>query len=423
VSIEVARTAGVSEQPGPNKVRERRVSRGERHASARRDRLVRYLTLYRLVALLLGIGTAAIWGTRREPAILAVAAAGIVQAAMITVARSAARDGQLRRSVLVVNGSVWPLTLVGAVVAPVSLPITSLSTLPAALLAVNELRGREVRWILLGAGAVTASVAVISRTTDLTAVAATVPEWMQDLALITLVPILVGLISVIGWQSHQVLQERADELASSRSRLLVAADRERHRTETELRITAQHRIERAIALLDTVHADEQPDTDALQSAQAELRSAITDLRRIVIRMRPAALAEHGLADALRSAAPLLLPGDDATSALRLSIDRLGRYDDAIEGALWFACLESIAAASSRAGPITPTSLEVTERDGVVCVVTTADVHDAAGVRADIVALVQAIDDRLAAVDGWAEHHWTEQRLAIIGTVPIRRTAT
>lgn len=401
------------------------ISRAAREQRTGTDRLIGYLDAYRAVAVTMGVTVLAIWVVDRHVAVLAVAAAAAVQAIAITVARRWAAEGRPAPAVVLINAFVWPLTILGAVVAPRSLPISSMSCLPAALIAVAQLDRRPARSLMIGAGVVTAIVTVVSLTTDVTGVSDLVADGIETAVLITLTPALGALVSIIGWQSHQRLSERAAELAASRRRLLLAADDERRRVEEQVHDTAGRRIERAVDLLDR-SADREPAAaaEAVGAAHHELQQAITDLRRVVMRLRPAALSEHGLEAALPGAVTLF-----TSNPVRLDLQGLRRYGDTVEGAVWFACVEAIdavAAAAARAGSDGSAELSLVDSGAAVTLEASGGATHGTGApgapdapeTAAAAALIQALDDRLAPVDGWAEGGLHGGRLTIRAVVPV-----
>ncbi len=388
-----------------------------------------FLSSYRALGLTLGVVVTGIWLTEPSPWILLMAATAFAYAAVLTVARRWSATGDVRQAVLLVNLAVWPLTLLGAVVAPVSFPVQAISGIPAALIAVAYLPPRAGRRLLAISAVATVVITATCRFVNLVNVADRVSPRVVDGVLLGLLPGLVVVISAIGWRSHRVLDERATDLVRSRSRLLAAAEEERRRVETDIRETAQRRIESALMQLESAlaaNADESattngPDgnsspevTDAnLSGATADLQAAIADLRQIVTRLRPAALAEHGLDASLHSASQHQLFG----SPIKLVTRNLDRYDDAVEGAAWFGCLEAIDA-FQRAATSSPPELLVEGCPTSLRFSARLETAKPAGV-AGLATVVTAIDDRLAIVDGYAvlDRHDQTGRLAIHGTIP------
>lgn len=396
-----------------------------------------FLASYRALGLILGVVVVAIWLAEPSPWILLMAATAFAYAAVLTVARRWAATGDVGRAVILVNLTVWPLTLLGALVAPISFPVQAISGLPAALIAVAYLPARAGRRLLAFTAIATVVLTAICRFVKVIHVADRVNQLVIDAVLLSLLPGLVFLVSAIGWQSHRVLDERATELDRSRLRLLAAAGEERRRVDNDLRETAQRRIESALVQLEFALAatDEGGDLDTeagrkrgsasevadthLSRATADLQTAIADLRQIVTRLRPAALAEHGLDVSLRSALGQQIFGAPIT----LITHNLARYDDPVEGAAWFGCLEAIDAFQRVATGSPP---ELLVEDGPTSLRFSATVEvPRPGDIVGLAAVVTAIDDRLATVDGYATLDRNEQtgRLTIRGTIPTTAPRT
>lgn len=389
-----------------------------------------FLASYRALGLVMGVVVVAISLAEPSPWILLMAATAFTYAAVLTVARRWAAAGNVGRAVVLVNLTVWPLTLLGALVAPISFPVQAMSGIPAALIAVAYLPPRAGRRLLVITAIATVVITAICRFVSVIHVADRVNHYVIDAVLLSLLPGLVVLISAIGWRSHRVLDERATELDHSRSRLLAAAGEERRRVDNDLRQTAQRRIESALVQLEFALAasDEGGDPDEagrergsasevadthLSRATADLQAAIADLRQIVTRLRPAALAEHGLDISLRSALEQQIFGAPITLVTR----NLARYDDQVEGAAWFGCLEAIDA-FQRVATGSPPELVVEGGPTSLRFSATVEVPRPADI-VGLAAVVTAIDDRLATVDGYATHDRNEQtgRLTIHGTIP------
>ena len=390
-----------------------------------------FLASYRVLGLIMGVVVVAIWIAEPSPWILLIAATAFAYAAVLTVARRWAAAGNVERAVIVVNVAVWPLTLLGALVAPISFPVQAMSGIPAALIAVAYLPARAGRRLLAFTAIATVVMTAICRFVNVSHVADRVDQRVIDAVLLSLLPGLVVLISAIGWQSHRVLEERATELDRSRSRLLAAAGEERRRVDNDLRETAQRRIESALVQLEFAFAATDDGSDPgpeagqerrpasevadphLSGATAALRAAIADLRQIVTRLRPAALAEHGLDASLRSALEQQIFGAPITLTTR----NLARYDDPVEGAAWFGCLEAIDA-FQRVATGSPPDLVVEGGPTSLRFSATVEVPRPADLLG-LAAVVTAIDDRLATVDGYATLDPVEHtgRLTIHGPIP------
>ncbi len=406
-------------------------SRSSRDAHRDLALLRSFLASYRALGLMMGFVVVAVWVTEPSPWILVMAATAFGYAVVLTVARRWSAAGDVGRAVLLVNLAVWPLTLLGAIVAPISFPVQALSGVPPTLIGVAYLSPKVGRQLLAACAVGTVAVTAICRFVSIVHVADRVNQRVIDAVLLALIPGLVVLISAVGWRSHRVLDERATELVRSRSRLLAAAEEERRRVETDIRVTAQQRIESALVQLESALAanddgstsdpvegvgrDSPSDAAAtsLSRATADLQAAIADLRQIVTRLRPAALAEHGLDAPLHSALQQQVFGTPITLVTR----NLDRYDDPVEGAAWFGCLEAVDAIQRVANDSSP---ELLVEGGATSLRFSATV---AAPRpeglAALATVVIAIDDRLAIVDGYATLERDEQtgHLAIHGTIP------
>ena len=219
-------------------------------------------------------------------------------------ARLQNRLGRLARAVLVMNIAVWPLAIVGTIIVPEALPITSLSGLGPVLLAVPEMSRRAVARLLSLSVVMTLAITAIS-TVDITHLGDRVPKLTLDIAVLLSVPALVGLILIIGGQNHQLLTDRNEVLHSSRQRIAEATDRERRRLERDLHDGAQQRLHGALVQISAARrltaTDRAKAESLLRDARSELREAITDLHDLVNGVRPAIVDEFGLAAALRGA--------------------------------------------------------------------------------------------------------------------------
>lgn len=331
-------------------------------------------------------------------------------------ARAQNRLGRLARAVLVMNVAVWPLAVVGTIIVPEALPITSLSGLGPVLLAVPELSRRAVARLLTLSVVMTLAITAIS-TTDITHLGDRVPELTLDIAVLLSVPALIGLILVIGGQNHQLLTDRNAVLHSSRQRIAEATDRERRRIERDLHDGAQQRLHGALVQISA--ARRLASTDApraatlMRDARSELREAISDLHDLVNGVRPALLDEFGLSAALRGAVARRTP--PAATAFH----DLGRYRPDIEAAVWFCCLEAMVNVDKHAGPATQIDLHVDDT-GRFLRFSVAD--DGAGFALSPVSSLTGglrnMHDRVEAVGGTLVVTSSPKGSRIVGTIPL-----
>jgi signal transduction histidine kinase len=136
---------------------------------------------------------------------------------------------------------------------------------------------------------------------------------------------------------------RATELEESRRRIVEAGDAQRRRLERELRLGAEHRLERVAAVLAdvraTMPAEESPTITELE---AELARARRELEEFARGVHPAALASGGLMAALTQLAQL----SSIPVTTRGTVDGL---PGPVEAALFFVCSEALANAAKHSG--------------------------------------------------------------------------
>jgi signal transduction histidine kinase len=143
----------------------------------------------------------------------------------------------------------------------------------------------------------------------------------------------------------QELQLEADlkaslgDLARSRRRLVEAADAERQRIERDLHDGAQqHLVGMRVKLelaRDAMRHDAARGERMLTEIGDELDEAFDELRSLAQGVYPPLLAEHGLAEALKSAARR------APIAISVRATCVGRYPADVETAVYFCCREAL----------------------------------------------------------------------------------
>ena len=130
-----------------------------------------------------------------------------------------------------------------------------------------------------------------------------------------------------------------EDLRASRARIVAAGDRERQWLERDLHDGAQQRLlSLALALEHCVPA--RPDhVDRIAEAEAELGSALADLRELAHGIYPAALTDEGIAAALEELA------DRARVPLTFTALPEQRLSPAAEAAAYFAVSEALRTAA------------------------------------------------------------------------------
>ena len=136
------------------------------------------------------------------------------------------------------------------------------------------------------------------------------------------------------------------ELAISRRRVQEAAVEERRRIQRDLHDGAQQRLlamSARIARLLGGKDEPSATRDALLDIQRELGETLEDVRTLAEGVYPPLLVEYGLARALRSVSRGM-PG-----AITIADESVGRFSTAVEGAVYFTCLEALQNVTKHAG--------------------------------------------------------------------------
>jgi signal transduction histidine kinase len=147
--------------------------------------------------------------------------------------------------------------------------------------------------------------------------------------------------------SLEELKERNLELQASRARIVAAADASRRQIERNLHDGAQQRLVAMavkIGLLARMSADNPAASHAmLDDLRSEVQATIDELRELAHGIYPPLLRDHGLGEALRSAAKR------AALPTVVTMDTTRRFDPGVEAAVYFCCLEAMQNATKHAG--------------------------------------------------------------------------
>ncbi len=150
------------------------------------------------------------------------------------------------------------------------------------------------------------------------------------------------------------LSARADQLRTARRQLVAAQDAERRRLERDLHDGAQQALVATIIGVRTLGADglDAAERDRELAELAELISGVrAELAELGAAPVPRALAELGLAGALRSAASLAAR---AGLAVDVDVDTIGLHGagdgvDAAQAAVYYCCVEALQNMAKHAG--------------------------------------------------------------------------
>jgi signal transduction histidine kinase len=206
------------------------------------------------------------------------------------------------------------------------------------------------------------------------------------------------------------------EVSESRARIQATADEERRRIERDLHDGAQQRLV-ALRIQLELEAEEAEPGDAERAATlrrlgADVEEAIDEVRSLARGIYPAALADRGLADALRAAA--LRSPLPAT----VLVTGVGRYSREIETTAYFCCLEALQNAAKHAHGASAAVIELSD-DGTLRV----EVRDD-GAGFDVASIEYGsglvnMRDRLSAVGGELATESSPGRGArIVITIPL-----
>ncbi len=193
---------------------------------------------------------------------------------------------------------------------------------------------------------------------------------------------------------RDVTQQRAQEIAASRARIVAAAAQERRRLGRDLHDGAQQRL---VSLLLRLERGETAE------AAEEARKAIDELRSLAAGIHPAVLTDRGLAAAIEDLTA------DAPLPVELDLEDR-RYPPDVEAAAYFVVSEALANVAKHAGA---THARVRVRDGTITVADDgrggADPAKGSGLR--------GLADRVAALGGTLEVE-SGDGTAVTATFPI-----
>ena len=163
--------------------------------------------------------------------------------------------------------------------------------------------------------------------------------------------------------------EAYTKLASSRARIVEAADTERRRLERNLHDGAQQRLVSLALQLRLVKAALQRDPEEaetlLRTADSELSQALDELRELARGIHPAVLSDRGLVAALHALAE--------RAPVRVTVTQIpdGRLPDPIEAAIYYLVAEAITNIAKYA-QATRASVAVERSNGIATVVVSDD---------------------------------------------------
>ncbi len=184
------------------------------------------------------------------------------------------------------------------------------------------------------------------------------------------------------------LRRQLSELRASRARIVEAADAERRRLERDLHDGAQQRL-LALGLALQLLRERGADPELLGQAEAELQTALRELRDLARGIHPTILSEQGLGPAVRSLA------DRAAIPIRVEAGD-ERYPAAIETAAYFVVAEALTNIAKHAAACSAAVLLVRQNGGL-----RVEISDdgRGGAVASAGGGLQGLADRVAAAGG------------------------
>jgi signal transduction histidine kinase len=187
-----------------------------------------------------------------------------------------------------------------------------------------------------------------------------------------------------------------EELRASRQRLVAAQDEERRRLERNIHDGAQQQLVALgvkLRLADSLlERDAAKAHEMLAQLQTETQTAIDDLRDLARGIYPPLLADRGLEAALDAQAR------KSPTPVSVEADGVVRYDQDIEAAVYFSCLEALQNIAKYATASTA-SIQIAQRNGSLEFIVT---DDGAGFDPMTVARgsgLQGMTDRIDAIGG------------------------
>ena len=208
-----------------------------------------------------------------------------------------------------------------------------------------------------------------------------------------------------------------EELRASRRRLVAAQDEERRRLERNIHDGAQQQLVALsvkLRLADTtVERDPAKTHELLGQLQAETTEALEDLRDLARGIYPPLLADKGLSAALEAQAR------KSQLDVELVSNGIGRYDQDVEAAVYFCCLEALQNVAKYSGA-TRASVAFEQQDARLSFRVSDDGvgFDRSRVAAGLG--LQGMADRIEAIGGtFAIRSALGEGTTITGTIPVR----
>lgn len=320
--------------------------------------------------------------------------------------------GRLHRALAYVAGGNWFIAIIIPLLLPFLWPIMSLTVMMPLVLSTPYLSRRQIMPTIVSAAAVSALVAAIGLLNDDGGVIRDVDDAVELVLVIGALSLQIVPIGFVVWQQNQMQRQNLDSLqelnaellnselalASSRDRVVQAADTERRRIERDLHDGAQQRLVAMGVRMRLLHSEGVDDPvvqQGLEALLADLDGAIEEVRELAHGIYPPLLQTRGLPDAIAAVArrsPL---------SLRTEVEPVGRAPEAVETALYFVALEALTNAAKHA-PDSTVTLTLKRSDDVLTLRVTDDGPGFDAANAPRSRGFDNMRDRLAVVGGQLE---------------------
>jgi signal transduction histidine kinase len=204
----------------------------------------------------------------------------------------------------------------------------------------------------------------------------------------------VARLSIENERLHAEVRAQLEDVRASRERIVRAADHERRRVERNIHDGAQQRLVSLSLALSMAQAkvnNSSPEVAAtLVNAEAELKTAIRELRELARGIHPAILTEAGLAAALDSLV------EQSPVPVRLHTELNGRLASSVEATVYFVAAEALTNVAKYAAA-TSVQLSVSVVDGWLRLIVADD--GVGGADPDQGSGLRGLLDRVAALGG------------------------
>jgi len=245
-------------------------------------------------------------------------------------------------AVVLVAAANWAIAVAATAIAPSAFNVLPLILLLPSLLAVPYMNRVWLAALNAATIVVTGVVAALGRLSPGVGIEAMTPGWVLDALTVSFVPIGAGMASYLAWKDHSAMTAKARDLERSRRRLVAATDGERRRIARSLREGPERQLTEAFEQIQLLRTGRPANpTQLLGALTAQLQDANAELRELTHGIYPAQLTEHGIEQALRTAARL------CSVPTTVKATGLTRYPPEVEATVYFCCLRALQDAEAR----------------------------------------------------------------------------